>query len=156
MTRHHHRLLRQKAAEYHIRTQKYTKLHQKIWHKITQKYTHTHNKTIKTLILKDNHIKEECESYGWSTALPYNMFNWHVIHSLLRHKAAQNITVDASVHFLVNALARRPLQPVKRPPVRPSVRVVTTSVREYVFYVFFFKIQKKRVFTFFWNDMSKT
>ena len=49
-------------------TKKYTKLHTKIWHKITQKYTHTHNKTIKKT-LKEHHIKEECDAYGWSTAL---------------------------------------------------------------------------------------
>jgi len=35
--------------------------------------------------LKEHHIKEECEAYGWSTALLYSIFNWHVIHSLLRH-----------------------------------------------------------------------
>jgi len=33
---HHHRLLRQKAAKYHIRTQKYTKLHTQ---NMTQNYT---------------------------------------------------------------------------------------------------------------------
>ena len=50
-----HRLLRQKAAEYHIKTQKNdTKLH---------KSTHIlHNKTIKTL--KEHHIKEECKATG--------------------------------------------------------------------------------------------
>jgi len=32
----HHRLLRQKAAKYHIRTQKYTKLHTQ---NMTQNYT---------------------------------------------------------------------------------------------------------------------
>ena len=34
-------------------------------------------------------------------------------------------------------------------------RTLLLSVRQYVFYVFFFKIQNKRVFTFSWNGMSK-
>ena len=52
---YNHRLLRQKAAKYHIRTQKYT-------HKITHRYTHTYSKTIKKT-LKEHHIKQEWETY---------------------------------------------------------------------------------------------
>ena len=50
-----HRLLRQKAAEYHIKTQKMTQNYTKV-------HIILHNKTIKTL--KEHHIKEECKATG--------------------------------------------------------------------------------------------
>ena len=46
-------------------------------------------------------------------------------------------------------------QASKTIPIRDWLSMVLRIVREYVFYVFFFKIQKTRLFTFFWSVISK-